>query len=338
MLRLSGRIERLARQRLDAAGFEQLLRPIVPEETWELCQERGAADFAYSLPGVARFRVNLFKHERGLAAVLRVIPGEAVELDALGLPPAVRGLADLDSGLVLITGPTGSGKSTTLAALVHEMNQTRALHLVTIEDPIEFVHESACSLITQREVGAHTRSFSDALRAALREDPDVVLVGELRDLETIELALEAAETGVLVLGTLHTNSAAKTVDRIVNVFPAERQDGIRAMVGGLLEAVVAQQLVPRIAGGRIAAVELLLGTPALAAVIRQGKTHQIKGFLTSGRAQGMVAMDKSLEQLVEDKVVSGTDALKRADDKDAFRRWLAARGEPVDEAVGLRPV
>jgi len=337
MLRLGGRIERIGGEPLDPASFEQLVRPL-DEEAWIRCGTEGDADFAYELEGVARFRVNLFAHHRGRSAVLRVIPASAMDLDELGLPSGVRGLASLDEGLVLVTGPTGSGKSTTLAALVHEMNRHRALHFVTIEDPIEFVHTSQRSLITQREVGPHTRSFAEALRAALREDPDVVLVGELRDLETIELALEAAETGVLVLGTLHTNSAAKTVDRIVNVFPSERQEGIRSILGSVLKAVVAQQLVPRVGGGRAAAVELLLGTPALAAVIREGKTHQVRGFLTSGKGQGMVAMDDSLKTLVQNRVIAGQDALARADDKDGFRRWLATIGQPVDEGVGLTVV
>ncbi|MEM9290226.1 MAG: type IV pilus twitching motility protein PilT [Acidobacteriota bacterium] len=333
MLRKSGRIDTVRYRILDDRDFTGLLKPIAKPELWERYQQTGDVDFAHEVPGLARFRVNLFRQHRGMGAVFRIIPSKIMTLDELGMPAALRQLGALDSGLVLVTGPTGSGKSTTLAALIHDMNHTRSLHFITIEDPIEFTHHNQRSLISQREIGTHADSFSHALKMALREDPDVILVGEMRDLETIEIALNAADTGLLVLGTLHTNSAAKTVDRIVSVFPSTRADGVRGILGSVIQGIVAQQLLPRKGGGRVAAVELLLGTPALSSVIREGKSHSIPDVIQSGKKMGMVAMDDSLKQLVEQGKAEGTDALEKALDKDTFRRWLKERGDDVPDDV-----
>ena len=233
IFRLSGRMDPIRYRVLDNRDFENLVHPITPPHLWEAFLRDGDADFAYEVPGVARFRVNLFRQQRGMAGVFRVIPTKLMTLDQLGVPPSVRRLSSLEGGLVLVTGPTGSGKSTTLSAVIHEMNERRAMHIITIEDPIEFVHPNRRALVSQREIGPHTKSFSAALRGAVREDPDCVLVGEMRDIETIEMALKAAETGLLVFGTLHTNSAAKTIDRIINVFPAEQQEGVRGVLAGV---------------------------------------------------------------------------------------------------------
>jgi twitching motility protein PilT len=331
IFRISGRIDPVRYRVLNDADFESLLRPATPPQVWKQFVEEGDADFAYSVEGLARFRVNLFKQHRGFGAVLRIIPSRIMTLEQLGMPPSVRRICGFKSGLVLVTGPTGSGKSTTMAGILHEMNRTRPLHFVTIEDPIEFVHANQRSLISQREIGVHAKDFTRALRAAVREDPDVILVGELRDLETIEMALSAAETGLLVFGTLHTNSASKTVDRIINVFPTERQEGVRGMLGGVLKGVLAQQLLRRKKGGRVAALEVLFGSSALASLIRQGKTHQISGVIQAGVGRGMIGMDASLRGLVEDDIVEPSAALEKALDKDEFRTWLKDRGDPVAE-------
>jgi len=306
-----------------------LIEPSVPPDTWSRYLADGDLDFAYGIEGRARFRVNLFEQEHGKGAVFRLIPSQIMTLEQLRMPPAVRGLAQLRSGLVLVTGPTGSGKSTTLAALIKEINLRRALHIITIEDPLEFVHHNRRSIVSQREVGTHSATFSSALRAAVREDPDCILVGEMRDLETISMALSAAETGLLVLATLHTNSAAKTIDRVINVYPTERQDGVRGVLAAVTRGVVAQQLLLRKSGGRVAAVEVLLASPALASLIREGKTHQIGGLIAQGRARGMVGMDESLRRLVEEDQVEPRAALEKALAKDEMRKWLAARGEEL---------
>jgi twitching motility protein PilT len=266
--------------------------------------------------------VNLFRQQRGAGAVFRVIPTKIMTLEQLGMPEPIRRLAEVESGLVLVTGPTGSGKSTTLAAVVNLINETRNYHVVTIEDPIEFVHPQKKCLIHQREIGTHATSFAEALKAAGREDPDLILVGEMRDLETISMALSAAEKGTIVFGTLHTNNAAKTVDRIISVFPASEQDGIRNVLGEALRAVVAQQLIPRTGGGRVAAVEILFSSPAIGNMIREGKTPQITSAIQTGARDGMIDMDSSIRRLYEQKLISARAALDKAIDKSAFKDLL----------------
>ncbi|MFZ5480318.1 MAG: type IV pilus twitching motility protein PilT [Myxococcota bacterium] len=335
IFRLSGRMEPIRYRVLDDRDFAGLVQPIAPPHLWEAYVRDGDVDFAYEVPGVARFRVNLFRQHRGMGAVFRIIPTKLMTIDQLGLPPSVRKLTQLDGGLVLVTGPTGSGKSTTLSAIIHEMNETRPMHFVTIEDPIEFVHANRSALVSQREIGPHSKSFSAALRAAVREDPDCILVGEMRDLETIEMALKAAETGLLVFGTLHTNSAAKTIDRIINVFPVEQQEGVRGILAGVLKGVLAQQLLRRKQGGRCAALEVMFGTPALSSLIREGKTHQISGVIAQGKSLGMIAMDDSLRSLAERDLIEPHAALEKALDKDEMRKWLKGRGATVpDEGEG----
>lgn len=334
IFRLSGRMDPIRYRVLDDADFEGLMRPATPPHLWKEYMAHGDADFAYEVPGIARFRVNLFRQQRGMGAVMRIIPTKIMTLEQLGMPPAVHSLTKLTGGLVLVTGPTGSGKSTTLAGIIHEMNHTRPMHFVTIEDPIEFVHKSATALVSQREVGPHSRSFRSALKAAVREDPDCILVGEMRDQETIEMALNAAETGVLVFGTLHTNSAAKTVDRIVNVFPVERQETVRNVVGGVTKGILSQQLLRRKKGGRVAAIEVLFGSPAFTSLVREGKTHQISGLISQGRSKGMIGMDDSLRKLVDQDVIEPLAALEKALDKDLMRTWLQERGVDTPEDVG----
>jgi twitching motility protein PilT len=293
-------------------------------------------DFAYEIPGVARFRVNLFADRRGTGAVFRVIPTRIPSAEDLGLPKAVLDLGSLSKGLVLVTGPTGSGKSTTLAALIDHLNRTRKDHVITIEDPIEFVHENKSCLINQREVGTHTDSFKRALRAALREDPDIVLVGEMRDLETIAIAIETAETGHLVFGTLHTCSAPSTVDRIIDQFPADRQAQIRIMLSESLKGVISQTLLRKIGGGRVAALEILIGIPAIANLIREGKTYQIPSIMQTGRKHGMVLLNDSLLDLVKRKVVSPEEAYVKAHDKLNLLTSLRAAGFEMP-GVGPEP-
>ena len=333
MLRLSGRLEAVRYRVLDERDFVGLMQPATPPELWQRFLETGDVDFAYEVTDLARFRVNLFRQHRGPGAVFRLIPSRIMTLDDLGLPDSLRKLTRLNSGLVLVTGPTGSGKSTSLAAILHEINQRRPMHFVTIEDPIEFVHRNDKALISQRELGTHTPSFAHALRMALREDPDAILVGEMRDLETIEIALGAADAGLLVFGTLHPNSAAKTVDRLVSVFPATRVDEVRGILSAVIQGIVAQQLLPRKGGGRVAAVELLLNTPALGSAIREGKSHQIPDVINGGRRMGMIAMDESLRHLVELDQVEPGDALEKALDKDSMRRWLTERGSDLPADV-----
>jgi len=332
--RLGGRMEPIRYRTITEGDFKALLQPIAPPHLWRDFVATGDADFAYELPGVCRFRVNAFKQERGMAAVFRVIPTKLMTVEQLGLPAVIRRVVEMTSGLVLVTGPTGSGKSTTLSAIINEMNERRPMHFVTIEDPIEFVHPNKRSLMSQREIGPHSKSFSAALRAAVREDPDAILVGEMRDLETISMALSAAETGVLVFGTLHTNSAAKTLDRIINVFPADKQAGVRGTLASVTKCVVAQQLLRKKGGGRVAAVEILFANPAIAAMVRDGKTHQISGQLRLGKREGMIAMDDALRRLVEDDLIEPQAALEKSIDKDDMRKWLKARGAEVPEDAG----
>jgi twitching motility protein PilT len=298
----------------------------LPERNRLEWQGRGDADFAYEIQGLARFRVNAARDRKGPVAVLRVIPAEILTVDQLSVTKEVQQLCYLTKGLVLVTGPTGSGKSTTLCALVDLINRTRTDHIITIEDPIEFVHENKKCLITQRQVGVHTEGFKAALRAALREDPDIVLVGEMRDLETIAIAIETAETGHLVFGTLHTSTAPSTVDRIIDQFPADRQAQIRIMLSESLKGVVSQTLLRKIAGGRVAALEILIGIPAIANLIREGKTYQIPSIMQTGRRHGMVLLNDSLLDLVKRKVVSPEEAYVKAIDKLNLLASLRAAG------------
>jgi twitching motility protein PilT len=277
-------------------------------------------DFAYEVPELdSRFRANIFCGRLGISAVFRLIPSKVMTAEELGLSPTVLKFTEHKKGLVLVTGPTGSGKSTTLAAMVDHLNKTQRLHILTIEDPVEFVHKSQKSLVNHREVGKHTRSFSAALKASLREDPDVIMVGEMRDLETIELAITAAETGHLVFGTLHTSSASKTIDRVINVFPTEQQEQIRVMLAESLKGVIAQQLLKTTDGKRCAAMEILIGTSATSNLIREGKTFQLPSIMQTGRGLGMQLMDHALVELVNAGKVDQTEAVKFAVDKTLFQ-------------------
>jgi twitching motility protein PilT len=297
----------------------ELLREIVSEEQWREYRRAGDLDFAYGLPGVARFRANFLSQENGAAAVFRIIPEEIVPLAALGLPRAIESLPHLQQGLVLVTGPTGSGKSTTLAAIIDHINNSYAKHIVTIEDPVEFVHQNRRSVFSQREVGIDTESFGAALRAAIRQDADVILVGEMRDLETISLAITAAEMGTLVFGTLHTNGAANTIDRLIDAFPAAEQAQVRTTLAESLAAVVSQLLLRTADGqGRCAANEILLKTPGLPNVIREGNTPMLISIMQSGRAAGMQLMDDALMALVDGGRVTARDAYMKANNKQRF--------------------
>ncbi len=300
----------------------ELLAPVMGERSKEAFTEDRDADFAYALGDVARFRVNLFCDAKGIGAVLRQIPAKILSFDQLGLPPAVKGFCELPKGLVLVTGPTGSGKSTTLAAMIDAINHTRRAHILTLEDPIEFVHESDKSLVNQREVGSHTNSFARALKAALREDPDIVLIGEMRDLETITLALETANTGHLVFGTLHTATAASTVDRIINVFPPEQHAQVRTTLSEVLKGVVAQTLCKKIGGGRAAALEILVVNSAMQNLIREGKTFQIPGAMTLARSLGNGLLNEELARLVQERKVTAAEAMSKSVDKADLQKRL----------------
>jgi twitching motility protein PilT len=326
MLRASGSMETIRYRVLSEADYTDMLKPVTPPRLWDEYVTSGDVDFSYEIPGVARYRVNLFRQQRGAGAVFRVIPTKILTIEQLGLPDQVRRVAKFRSGLVLVTGPTGSGKSTTLAAIIDEINETRPLHIITIEDPIEFVHPNKKCLIHQREIGNHAKSFAEALKAAGREDPDLILVGEMRDLETIQMALSAAERGTLVFGTLHTNNAAKTMDRIINVFPAGEQEGIRNVLGDTIRGVVAQQLLPKLGGGRVAALEILFASPAIGNMIREGKTSQITSAIQTGMKEGMVDMDASIRRLYTDKKISARAAYDKAIDKESFKDALQAEG------------
>ena len=326
-MRVDGELLELEEFRAPKADeLRQRLWKVTPERNRNEFEEKHDTDFALELPGQARFRVNLFEDRAGVAGVFRQIPYEIPTVEQLGLPDIVHKLAQLSKGLILVTGPTGSGKSTTLAAIVDLINRSRPDHIITIEDPIEFVHKSNKSLIHQREPGVHTQSFAKALRAALREDPDVILVGEMRDLETISMAIETAETGHLVLGTLHTSTAPSTVERIVDQFPGDRQEQVRMMLADGLKAVLSQTLLRKINGGRVAALEILICTQAVSNLIREGKTFQIASAMQTGRQAGMVTLTDALVQLVTQKIVSPEEAYLKAVDKEALAKKLQAEG------------
>jgi twitching motility protein PilT len=308
--------------------LEQLYE-IAPERNQQEFERRNDTDFAHQIPGVSRFRANLFRDRRGPGGVFRAIPFEILTPEDLGLPAQVLDLCSLTKGLVLVTGPTGSGKSTTLATLIDHINQTRSDHIITIEDPIEFVHENKKCLVNQREIHSHTDSFKDALRAALREDPDIVLVGEMRDLETIAIAVETAETGHLVFGTLHTTTAPSTIDRIIDQFPADRQSQIRQMVSTSLRGVISQTLCKKIGGGRVAAYEILYSTPAVANLIRESKTYQIYSVIQTSRGAGMMTLNDSLIELVRKRIVDPKEAYMLSVNKTEFNGMLNKEGFPT---------
>jgi len=318
LIRVDGDVRRLNIPPLTHKDVHALVYDIMTDKQRKEYEERLEADFSFEVPGLARFRVNAFVQNRGAAAVFRTIPSDVLSLDDLGAPDVFRTIAENPRGLVLVTGPTGSGKSTTLAAMIDYINTNKHHHILTIEDPIEFVHHNKLSLINQREVHRDTLSFSNALRSALREDPDVILVGELRDLETIRLAMTAAETGHLVFGTLHTTSAPKTIDRIVDVFPGDEKAMVRSMLSESLRAVISQTLLKKIGGGRIAAHEIMVGVPAIRNLIREDKIAQMYSVIQTGAAHGMQTMDQCLLNLVNRGVITKQDALAKAQDKNAF--------------------
>ena len=319
MIRVHGDVRRISMDALDAKAVHAMVYDIMNDAQRKVFEERLEIDFSFELQGLARFRVNAYNQQRGPGAVLRTIPSTLLTLEQLGAPRIFGELALKPRGLVLVTGPTGSGKSTTLAAMVNHLNEHEHGHILTVEDPIEFVHESKQCLVNQREVGAHTQSFANALRSALREDPDAILVGEMRDLETIRLALTAAETGHLVFGTLHTSSAAKTVDRIVDVFPAAEKDMVRAMLSESLVAVISQTLCKTLDGqGRVAAHEIMLGTPAIRNLIRENKIAQMYSAMQTGAGQGMVTLDQALADLVRRKQIGLPEARSKAKSPESF--------------------
>jgi len=328
LIRKDGKIQPLedGKEALTADTMRALLTSIMPARNQEEFAQRSDTDFAYEIPGLARFRSNIFRDRKGMGAVFRIIPSKMTTASQIGLSEEILGLCSLSKGLVVVTGPTGSGKSTTLCAMVNEINLTREEHIITIEDPIEFVHENHKCLVNQREVHNHTDSFKDALRAALREDPDIVLVGEMRDLETISIAIETAETGHLVFGTLHTSTAASTVDRIIDQFPADRQQQIRVMLSESLKGVIAQTLLPKKGGGRVAALEVLIVTPAISNLIREGKTFQIPSAMQTGKNLGMVMLNDALYAHVESGAVEPLDAYVKAVDKSGFETMLTRGG------------
>jgi twitching motility protein PilT len=329
MFRTHGEIKRQSGSAVSVNDLELLILSIMPERNRGDWKETGDTDFAYEIAGLARFRVNAARDRKGPVAVFRVIPAKVVTVEEMGISDEVQKLCYLKKGLVLITGPTGSGKSTTLCALIDLVNRTRTDHIITIEDPIEFVHENKKCLITQRQVHVHTESFKSALRAALREDPDIVLVGELRDLETIAIAIETAETGHLVFGTLHTTNAASTVDRIIDQFPADRQAQIRVMLSESLKGVISQTLCKKTGGGRVAAREILLTTPAISNLIREGKTFQIPSIIQTSKKLGMLTLNDALLELVEKKLIDPDEAFVRSVEKTGLVASLKAKGFKV---------
>jgi len=325
MVRLSDELVPIDYDHLTPELNRKLLYELMTAEQAATFEEHKDIDFSYEVPGVTRLRCNIFEQRSGIAAVFRLIPTTVLTAEQLNLPEQVMRFCELPRGLVVVTGSTGSGKSTTLAAMVNHINQHRSSHILTVEDPIEFVHSPKKSLINQREIGAHTKSFSNALKSALREDPDIILVGEMRDLETIQLAITAAETGHLVFGTLHTNSAAGTVDRIIDVFPTDQQMQIRVMLSESLKGVIAQRLLPRKGtAGRCAAFEILVSTSAVSNLIREGKTFQLESLLQTGKKDGMISLDQSLMNLMEEGMIEGSEAARNASNPAQFLRGGSA--------------
>ena len=325
---------------LDPTRIKALLYEIMPKSNEDEFNDRNDTDFAYELEGFGRYRCNIFRDHKGIGGVFRLIPTEILTVKQLNLPKSVLNFCTLPKGLILVTGPTGSGKSTTLAAMIDHINQTRADHIITIEDPIEFVHPNKRCLINQREVGSHTESFSSALRAALREDPDIVLVGEMRDLETTHIAIETAETGHLVFGTLHTTTAIGTIDRLIDQFPAGQQSQIRTMLADALKGVVAQTLIKKIGGGRVAAIEVLVVNQAIAALIREGKNSQMQSVMQTAKKEGMTLLNQELTRLVQEEMIEAQHAYEKAVDRgDLLRTFQAAKVafKPVDVEAETPP-
>lgn len=321
MVRLNSQLTKIDYEELTPELNRKLLYELMDPEQVRFFEENKEIDFSYEIPNTTRIRCNIFEQKNGIGAVFRLIPTDIMTMDQLNLPDKLKQFCDMPRGLVVVTGATGSGKSTTLAAMIDYINDSHSKHILTIEDPIEFVHPMKASLINQREVGSTTLSFSNALRSALREDPDIILVGEMRDLETIKLALTAAETGHLVFGTLHTNSAAQTVDRIIDVFPADEQQQIRVMLSDALRGVIAQRLLPKKGGkGRCAAIEILGVTSAVSNLMREGKTFQLDSIIQTGKKDGMISMDAALSELVAQDLIEVEEAMKHAKDKTQFQR------------------
>ncbi len=318
MIRVDGDVRRINVDPMEHEIVHGMVYDIMNDKQRKAYEEYFETDFSFEIPGLARFRVNAFNHNRGAGAVFRTIPSKILTLEELKAPKIFEDISDTPRGIVLVTGPTGSGKSTTLAGMVNYVNENHYAHILTIEDPIEFVHESKKCLINQREVHRDTLGFSEALRSALREDPDVILVGEMRDLETIRLALSAAETGHLVFGTLHTSSAAKTIDRVVDVFPAAEKEMVRSMLSESLRAVIAQTLMKKIGGGRVAAHEIMIGTPAIRNLIRENKIAQMYSAIQTGQSLGMQTLDQNLQELMDKGLVSKDEAMKKAANKESF--------------------
>lgn len=335
ILRKDGSLVGLKDDPIDERMANTVLYEIMPEKNEKEFNDTHDTDFAYEISGVGRFRVNIYKDHKGTCGVFRVIPTEVLTCDQLNLPKSVRKFAELGKGLVLVTGPTGSGKSTTLAALIDLINSNRSDHILTIEDPIEFVHKNKKCLVNQREIHSHTQSFKKALRAALREDPDIVLVGEMRDLETTHIAIETAETGHLVFGTLHTTTAISTIDRLIDQFPADQQSQIRMMLSTSLKGVVAQNLLKKKGGGRVAALEVLIANPAVAALIRESKNTQIMSIMQTAKREGMTLLNEELTRLVKEGQVEPLEAYKKAVDKEDLMRLFQGANipfkAPVDE-------
>lgn len=329
IFRIRGELKRIKYKVLENDELKTMLYEIAPENKIKLFEETGDVDFGHEIPGLARYRANFFMQRNGIGAVFREIPSEILTAEQLGLPNIMNKLAMLPRGLILVTGPTGSGKSTTLAAIIDHANRNRSDHIITIEDPIEFVHHSKACLVNHREVGTHTKSFSVALRGALREDPDIILVGELRDLDTISLAIEAAMTGHLVMGTLHTISAPKTVDRMIEIFPSHQQPQIRSTLADALKAVISQTMFKRIdIKGRCVAFEILVATPAVRNLIRESKTYQILSSMQTGRKFGMQTLDDAIMELMQKGWISPDEAYNKCNDKEKFRPF--AKSAPLD--------
>ncbi|MDD5154740.1 MAG: type IV pilus twitching motility protein PilT [Desulfovibrionales bacterium] len=332
ILRIRGEMERVKYKVMENDELKTMLYEITPEDKIKIFEETGDLDFGHEIPGLARYRANFFMQKYGIGAVFREIPNDILSAEQLGLPAVVKNLATLPKGMILVTGPTGSGKSTTLAAIVDHANATRKDHIITVEDPIEFVHKSKGCIVNHREVGTHTKSFAAALRASLREDPDIILVGELRDLETIALAMEAAMTGHLVFATLHTLNASKTVDRMIEIFPANQQPQVRSTLADALRAVVSQTMFKRVdIKGRCVALEILIATPAVRNLIREGKTYQIPSAMQTGKKYGMQTLDDAIMELLQKGWIDATEAYNKSINKEKFTQFLKKPPEDFTE-------